>query len=217
MLAGEVPPAFIGHARVLRIRERLAKIRPRLIEASPGLRQVCVSLLQLLINFGRVNLSQQLSGLNAIADVCVPAAQITVRPSSDGRRLTRLNVSRQYQLGSSRRLSRSNHIHGWDAVFNRLRGFHNLLLPLDARQNTHGQEACEKYQPDQRQNRELEATLRAALSAFDSRSFGRSRLRLIRSRGTSCRLFGIHCRLSILSRSSLRTAVIRATRLLPAI
>src|SRR5262249_35031561 len=81
MLAGEVSPSFIGHARVLQIRDRLAKVRLRLTEARPGLRQVCAGLLQLVIDFGRVNLSQQLPSLYAIADVRVPAAQVTVRPS----------------------------------------------------------------------------------------------------------------------------------------
>ena len=69
-------------------------------EAEIGLRsgQIGARLLQLLIDFRSVNLSEQLSGLDARADIRAPALEVAVRPRIDRRVDVRLHVAGENDL-----------------------------------------------------------------------------------------------------------------------
>ena len=101
-------------------------------ESRSGLRQGRPALLDLLIEFGRVQLSQQLALPDVVADVYVTLPQKSIRPSAQGCFRNRRNVPRKQQIDVGRRHLDLRHRNLRLALFLRYNAFGEFLIAVPA-------------------------------------------------------------------------------------
>ena len=108
---GQPPPALDGEARQIQI--GLGKIQVGLdfVERGLRLRKRGARLADLLVEFGCVDFGQQLAGLDAVAVIHQPRAQVAIHAGEDGRIDQGLHVARQVERGARRGLARGGDFH----------------------------------------------------------------------------------------------------------
>jgi hypothetical protein len=88
-----------------------------LIDSGAGLPHIRFRLMNLFIQFRRLDDRKRLAGVNTIADIDKPLLDIAVCTGKDGGFSSGLNIARQLQAAVARRLAYGHYRYAWQSAF----------------------------------------------------------------------------------------------------